>query len=107
MTDTSINLIHWIIWDLPASTFALPEGVPNIAQPPSPAGAKQTTSYDQSTYGYRGPCPPVAHEYRFVLYGLDVATLPGVTTASTRAQVEAALTAHVLETAALSSSFAP
>ncbi|MDP2275597.1 MAG: YbhB/YbcL family Raf kinase inhibitor-like protein [Archangium sp.] len=107
MTDTSINLIHWVLWDVDATTLQLAEGVSNVAQPPSPAGAKQTTSYDGLTFGYRGPCPPSPHVYRFELHGLDVATLPGVSTTSTRAQVQAALTAHVIETVALTSSYGP
>jgi Raf kinase inhibitor-like YbhB/YbcL family protein len=107
MTDTSINLVHWIIWDIPATTLALPEGVQNVALPPTPAGARQTTSYDSTTYGYRGPCPPNPHVYRFELHALEVAALPGVTTASTRAQVSAALALHVLETTSLSASWGP
>ncbi len=107
MTDTSINLIHWVLWDVDANTLGLAEGVANVALPPSPAGAKQTTSYDGATFGYRGPCPPSLHVYRFELHALDVATLPGVSTASTRAQVQAALAAHVLETASLTSSYGP
>jgi Raf kinase inhibitor-like YbhB/YbcL family protein len=105
MTDTSINLIHWVIWDVTA--LGLAEGVSNVAFPPSPAGAKQTTSYDSVTFGYRGPCPPSPHVYRFVLYGLDTATLPGVSTNSSRAQVQAAIDAHSLGTAALSASYGP
>ena len=107
MTDTSINLIHWVLWDIDPTTLQLAEGVSNVSQPPSPAGAKQTTSYDGVTFGYRGPCPPSPHVYRIELHGLDVATLPGVSTSSTRAQVQAALTAHVLETASFTSSYGP
>lgn len=107
MTDTSINLVHWILWDLPPSTLSVPEGVPNVALPPMPSGAKQTTSYDSTTFGYRGPCPPSPHVYRFDLHALDVASLPGVTTASSRAQVQAALTPHVLGTTSLSASWGP
>jgi len=96
LTDTNNNLLHWILWDLSPATLSLPEGVPNVALPASPAGAKQTLSYDGATYGYLGPCPPAPHVYRFDLFALDVATLPGVTTASTRAQVKAAMTSHVV-----------
>ena len=105
MTDTSINLIHWVIWDIPASVLALPEGVPNVALPPS---GKQTTSYDAATFGYLGPCPPSTHTYRFELFGLDTATLPGVTTASSRAQVKASIASHQLgRTQELSGSYSP
>ena len=105
MTDTSINLIHWVIWDIPSSTLALPEGVPNVALPPS---GKQTTSYDGATFGYLGPCPPSMHLYRFELFGLDATALPGVTTASSRAQLKAAITAHQLGAPqALTGSYTP
>ncbi len=107
MTDTSINLVHWIIWDISPTTLSLPEGVANVPLPAMPSGAKQTTSYDSTTYGYRGPCPPSPHVYRFDLFALDVAALPGVATSSTRAEVKAALTPHVLETLSLSSSWGP
>jgi hypothetical protein len=107
MTDTSINLVHWIIWDIAPTTLSLPEGVQNVALPSVPPGAKQTTSYDSTTYGYRGPCPPSPHVYRFDLLALDVTSLSGVTTSSSRAQVQAALTPHVLETLSLSSSWGP
>ena len=107
MTDTSNNLIHWVIWDIPATASSLPEGVPNVGAPSTPAGAKQTTSYDNATFGYRGPCPPTPHVYRFVLSALDVATLPGVTTASTRAQVQAVITTHQTASTSLIGSYGP
>lgn len=107
MVDTSINLTHWVIWDLPASASDLQEGISNVAAPAVPAGAKQTTSYDNTTYGYRGPCPPANHLYRFTVYALDVATLPGVTTASSRAQVQTAIAGHAIGSAALTGNYGP
>ncbi|MBL9037325.1 MAG: YbhB/YbcL family Raf kinase inhibitor-like protein [Archangium sp.] len=100
MTDTSIALIHWVAWDISASTTSLAEGV-------VPAGTKQTTSYDNVTVGYRGPCPPVSHGYRFVVTALDVEVLPGVTAASSRAQVQAAIAAHAVASASLSGTYGP
>ncbi len=105
MTDTSINLIHWVIWDIPSSALSLPEGVPNVALPSS---GKQTKSYDGATFGYLGPCPPSTHVYRFELFALDAVTLPQVTTASSRAQVKAAITSHQLGAAQeLTASYTP
>lgn len=94
MTDATNNLLHWVIWDIPSSTLSLPEGTAKLAQPPIPASAS--------------PCPPVMHVYRFELFGLEVATRPGVTTTSTRAQVKTAIAAHATSgTQALEGSYAP
>jgi Raf kinase inhibitor-like YbhB/YbcL family protein len=97
LTDTTIQLIHWVLWDIPAAVAATPEGVETKAAPADPAGAIQAKSYDNSTFGYLGPCPSgKLHTYQFALHALDTATLPGVTSASTRAQVEAAILPHSL-----------
>jgi Raf kinase inhibitor-like YbhB/YbcL family protein len=67
---------HWVIWDIPASTTSLPEGVMRVAMPPVPPGSKQTQpGLDGSTwYGYTGPCPQSANQsYLFTVYALKVA----------------------------------
>jgi Raf kinase inhibitor-like YbhB/YbcL family protein len=107
MTDTSINLIHWVIWDIPGAVLELTEGIANVATPQSPPGAKQTHSYDGVTFGYRGPCPPAQHVYRFEVSALDVDALPAVTPASTRDQVDTAIAAHRLTSATLSGVYGP
>jgi Raf kinase inhibitor-like YbhB/YbcL family protein len=107
LTDQSNSLLHWVIWDIPSNATGLPEGVEKVAQPSMPAGAKQAKSYDGATYGYLGPCPPSTHTYQFVVHALDVATLPGVTVASTRAEVATVVAAHDLGTAALSGTYTP
>ena len=63
------NFVHWIIYDLPASTRDLPEG---IAQGPDAAGGHQGTNGFGNT-GYNGPCPPPGngHRYVFRLFALD------------------------------------
>lgn len=107
-TDLSNDLIHWVIWDIPASTTLLPQDVPQVANPTPPGGgALQVRSYDNATYGYLGPCPPSVHTYEWVVYAIDVATLPNVTTSSTRAQVEAEILLHDLDSASLSAPYDP
>ena len=82
--------------------LALSEKIPRVAMPPSPAGAKQTKSYDAKP-GYAGPCPGGnLHTYQFVVYALDVATLPGVDTNSTVTAVETVAKQHALIFASLS-----
>ena len=85
--------VHWVLFDLPAATRDLPEGVPRDEQLPS--GARQGRN-DFRRVGYNGPCPPSgpAHRYFFKLYALDARLnlRPGVT----RAEVERALQGHIL-----------
>jgi Raf kinase inhibitor-like YbhB/YbcL family protein len=90
-------LIHSIIYDIPASVTSLPMNVEKVANPTVPAGAKQVRGYDNSTYGYLGPCPNGAlHNYEFSVRAIDVAALPGVMTTSTRAVVEPVINMHTL-----------
>ena len=104
-TDKSNALIHWVIYDIPASATGLPGDVQKAYMPANVTGAKQTLSYQAGTRGYLGPCPPVLHTYEFVVYALSVATLPGVTMASTRQQVEPIIQANDLAMAALSGTY--
>ena len=107
LTDKSNNLIHWVIWDIPASVTGLPENVQKTATPPAPPGAKQVKSYDNNTVGYLGPCPPNQHTYELAVWALDVATLPNVTTASTRSEVFAEIQNHDLGSAKLTGTYTP
>ncbi|MGD0745308.1 MAG: YbhB/YbcL family Raf kinase inhibitor-like protein [Verrucomicrobiota bacterium] len=72
--------VHWVAYDLPAGTSALPE---NVAQTQTIAGNAKQGMNDFRRPGYGGPCPPPGkpHRYFFKIYALDV-TLglkPGVT----------------------------
>lgn len=107
LTDKSNNLIHWVIWDIPAATTGLPAGVEKKANPAIPAGSKQAKAYDNQTFGYLGPCPGKVHTYEFAVIALDVATLPNVTTASTRDQVNVEILNHDLGTATLTGTYTP
>jgi Raf kinase inhibitor-like YbhB/YbcL family protein len=61
---------HWVIFNIPADSRKLTEGIPAQAQLPS--GAQQGEN-DFGEIGYGGPCPPTgrAHRYQFALYALD------------------------------------
>lgn len=76
--DDSIDLVHWTIWNVPASATGLPTNVQLAKEPENVPGARQLQSYDGSTYGYLGPCPPSEHTYTFTAYALKIATLPFV-----------------------------
>src|SRR5262245_39021220 len=86
--------VHWVIYDLPASTTGLAEGAKVL-----PKGAKiGLNDWKRPVYG--GPCPPVGrHRYFHKLYALDV-MLPDLHQA-TKVKVEGAMKGHVLAEAQL------
>ena len=104
LNDTTISFLHFIVYDIPASVTALPAALEAAYAPANPAGAHETKSY-KGTFGYAGPCPPVEHVYEFVLYALDVATLPGVTQNVTLADAQTAIKAHSLASAKLTAKY--
>ncbi len=107
-TDKSFNnLIHWIIFDIPLTAMGLPADVDKTFAPANVVGARQTASYQAGTRGYLGPCPPSLHTYEFKLFALDVATLPGATMQTSRAQALALIEQHDLASTALTGTHAP
>jgi Raf kinase inhibitor-like YbhB/YbcL family protein len=90
------DLLHWMLWNIPASARSLPEGLP--ALPQLPDGIRQISATGP---GFRGPGAPAsgsAHHYVFELYALDAAIdVPAVgqSPALTRAAVVAAMAGHV------------
>jgi Raf kinase inhibitor-like YbhB/YbcL family protein len=89
---------HWVIYDLPANTRELPEGVAKQEQLPS--GARQGRN-DFGKIGYGGPCPPPGkqHRYFFKIYALDVKL--DLKAGATKADVERAMKGHILAQAEL------
>ncbi len=67
---------HWVLYNIPASVSALPEGAGDAHGSHLPAGSVQGRT-DFGTAGYGGPCPPPGppHHYYFSLYALKVAKL--------------------------------
>jgi Raf kinase inhibitor-like YbhB/YbcL family protein len=90
--------VHWVLFNLPAETRSLPEGVPE--DPALKDGSRQGQN-DFRRPGYGGPCPPrgPAHRYYFKLYALDSAlNLPA---GAKKPDVEKAMKGHVLAQAEL------
>lgn len=91
---TGTGFYHWVVFDLPGDTRALPDnaGAEGALAPGAHAGR---TDYGASAYG--GPCPPPgpAHRYRFSVYALDAAPL-GAPEGSSAALVRFMLRGHVL-----------
>jgi len=85
--------VHWVLYNLPPTTRALPEHVPTAALLPDQARQGVNGS---GTTGYSGPYPPpgTPHRYFFKVVALDtVLELPAKTT---RAQLLEAVAGHIL-----------
>jgi Raf kinase inhibitor-like YbhB/YbcL family protein len=88
--------VHWVLYDIPATTTDLPEAVQPAALPP---GTREGVN-DWKRTGYGGPCPPIGrHRYFHKLYALDV-VLPDLKRPS-KAALEKAMDGHVLAQATL------
>lgn len=97
------NLVHWVIYDIPASVRELPEGITAGYAPATPAGAHQAEIQGSGYYGYFGPCSPGrVNTYEITVHALDTATLPGVDMASTENTIAAAIEAAAIASASLS-----
>src|SRR6185312_11096752 len=77
--DTGFSMLHWVLWDVPATVNELPEGIPSGFNVASPMGAHQATnpSMGSDVHGYWGPCSggPIASTYEYRLYALSKETL--------------------------------
>jgi Raf kinase inhibitor-like YbhB/YbcL family protein len=88
--------VHWLVWNIPGSATALPEGgLPHLPQGRNDAGYT----------GYFGPHPPSGvHHYHIRLFALDtpLALAPGTQLPA----LTAAMRGHVLATGELVATFA-
>jgi Raf kinase inhibitor-like YbhB/YbcL family protein len=92
--------VHWVLYNIPATAAGLPEGVTSET---IPAGTREGLN-DWKRRGYGGPCPPIGrHRYFHKLYALDT-LLPDLGPAS-KAQVEQAMSGHILEQAELTGTY--
>ncbi|MBF0214630.1 MAG: YbhB/YbcL family Raf kinase inhibitor-like protein [Magnetococcales bacterium] len=68
---------HWVVYDIPATVKALPQGAGQGDGAAMVPGAKQGIT-DFGAPGWGGPCPPVGHgihPYHFTLHALKVEKL--------------------------------
>jgi len=108
-TQPADFFIHWMAVGIPATVTSLADG----ASPGNmPAGviepANSFALFGGAPNQYGGPAPPPgtkAHAYRFVLYALDVATVPGISTQSDFTAVTGAMAGHVLAATTLTGYF--
>ena len=85
--------VHWTIWNMPATSTGLAQGVSTNASLPD--GSVQGVT-SRGTSGYHGPMPlhGNAHRYYFRIYALDtVLSLPA---SANRTQLDAAMRGHML-----------
>ena len=84
---------HWVVFNLPAESRELGEGVPQQATLPN--GTAQGAN-DFGKVGYGGPAPPPGkpHRYFFKLFALDRQL--DLQAGATREQLLAAMKSHIL-----------
>jgi len=91
--------VHWVLYDIPPSASALPEGADAL-----PAGTREGSN-DWKRTRYGGPCPPVGrHRYFHKLYALDVVLAD--LHKPKKADLEKAMKGHVLAEAQLVGTYA-
>jgi Raf kinase inhibitor-like YbhB/YbcL family protein len=96
MSSANEDTLHWLVWNIPGSARALPEGVAQGAVLPD--GSRQISATGPN---YRGPGAPASgppHHYVFELFALDaMLDVPavGATPAQTRAAVMAAMAGKI------------
>ena len=102
---SKMDITHWLIWNVPAVSTGLPEGV---AQGELPDGSRQV-SLRGNAYMGPGAGPGPYHHYTFELYALDMKLdVPQGTpqqAADTRMAVVNAMDGHVLGKAVLVARF--
>ncbi|WP_409491190.1 YbhB/YbcL family Raf kinase inhibitor-like protein [Amycolatopsis sp. cmx-11-12] len=98
------NLIHWVIYDIPAATASLPQNVQHAYRPSVPAGARQIYYRGSaSLYGYQGPCSPsTVNTYEFVVHALNQTSLTSLNSSSSTQTAARAITAASIGSARIS-----
>lgn len=85
------DVLHWAIFNIPATATGLPEGVATTATLPD--GSVQLQNIGRSL-GYFNPCapPPTTHHYIFEIFALDTKLDPAP---ASRADLLKAMIGHV------------
>lgn len=102
---SKMDITHWLVWNIPATSTGLPEG---MAQGELPDGTRQVSLRSN---GYMGPGagPGPYHHYTFELYALDtkldIPMPQPAQAADTRTAIVNAMDGHVLGKAVLVARF--
>lgn len=99
--------VHWAIWNIPADSKGLPEGIKRDRELSEPITARQgQTSWGKKRCGYFGPATPEGvgnHTYVFTLYSLDADL--DLKAGASAPELEKAMEGHVLAKATLAGTF--
>jgi Raf kinase inhibitor-like YbhB/YbcL family protein len=88
------DFTHWVIYDIPATSTSLSEGIAKQETLPGPT-RQGKNSFDK--IGYDGPCPPSgSHRYIFKLYALD--KMLGLSGGASKETIVNAINGHSLGT---------
>ncbi len=71
---TGSGFWHWVVFNIPASTTAVPKNAGDLKANLMPAGAVQSRT-DYGIPGWGGPCPPKGdkpHHYIFTVFAVDI-----------------------------------
>ncbi len=95
---------HWLIWNIPAESDEIPEGIPKGEKLPSLGDAVQGKSHYGGKHYYRGPKPPFgSHEYEFKIYVLD--TELDLSPDARKEDLQKAMERHILQYGTLKGEF--
>ncbi|EFL07603.1 predicted protein [Streptomyces sp. AA4] len=101
MHDLDNGIIHWVIYDIPATTAELPQNVDHAYQPAVPAGSRQAYYRGSANFfGYQGPCT-TDHTYEWTVHALNKESLTELDSTSSTQAAENAIDAATTATASL------
>jgi Raf kinase inhibitor-like YbhB/YbcL family protein len=89
----TMDVTHWIFWNIPASSMQM---MGNVKPDATPDGIQQGKNV-RGVNGYQPPCPPpggTPHHYIFEIYALDLKL--DLTTGASRADLLKAMDGHVI-----------
>lgn len=92
------NVVHWLLYNLPATTLSLPEHLPAID--PLANGARQGVN-DFSRTGYSGPVRPTAGSRRMLFQVFALNTVLTTRTGVTKSELIRAMESRVIARARL------
>lgn len=96
-STSPLPVVHWVVWDIPASVTELREGLESLDRLEEPMGLRQGPNTAAGNVGYKGPHPPAGdppHHYHFEVFALDqILNLPAGTN---REILVKAMEGHVL-----------
>ena len=103
LIDLDSGVIHWVLYDIPASVHEIPENVPAGYQPNFPQGAKQSELQGSGYHGYLGPCSAFSvNTYQWTIHAIPTTNLQGVDRYSTEQELILAIDNAAMASASFS-----